>query len=157
MNITPPPSLDSLDDIPVRDYPLGACGRVLLAAWGVFLLSGFLLSASLDPDPRGYGTHQRLGLPPCSFQILFGINCPSCGSTTCFAHFVRGQWVSAVQSNSAAFILALVCAAMIPWSWYSVWNGRLWHVASPATSLMWLLIGLCSLSLGQWIVRMLLE
>jgi hypothetical protein len=157
MNITPLPSLDSLDELPVRGYALGARGRVLLGAWGLLLLSGFALAASLDPDPRGFGTHQRLGLPPCSFQILFGVNCPSCGSTTCFAHFVRGQWMSAMQSNSAAFILALVCAAMVPWSWYSVWSGRLWQIESPATTLMWLLIGLCGLSLGQWIVRMLLE
>lgn len=157
MNINPLPSLDSLDENPERGYALGARGRVLLGAWGLFLTSGFVLAASLDPDPRGYGTHQRLGLPPCSFQVLFGVNCPSCGSTTCFAYFVRGHWVSAAQSNSAAFLLALVCAAMVPWSWYSVWSGRLWQVDSPATTLMWLLIGLCGLSLGQWIVRMLLE
>lgn len=130
-------------------------GRVLLALWVVFLISGFALAASLAPDPRGYGTHQGLGLPPCSFQVLFGVNCPSCGSTTCFSHFVRGQWVSAIRSNVSAFLLALVCAAMIPWGIYGVVRGRLWKVEQPATAFMWLLLTLCGVSLTQWVIRLL--
>lgn len=146
-----------MDDVPLRGLPLSLRGRVLLGAWSAFLVAGFALAASLEPDPRGYGTHQRLGLPPCSFQILFDINCPSCGSTTCFSRFVRGQWLAAARANASAFILALVCAAMVPWSWYSIWSGRLWKVDAPATAFMWLLIGLCVLSFGQWIIRLTLE
>lgn len=139
----------------VRGFPLGSGSRVLLGLWVVFLISGFLLAASLEPDPRGYGTHQGLGLPPCSFQVLFDISCPSCGSTTCFSHFVRGQWVSAVRANVSAFLLALVCAAMVPWGIYSVIRGQLWNVRQPATAFMWLLLSLCGVSLTQWIIRLL--
>jgi hypothetical protein len=138
---------------PVRGYPLSRSGRVLLWAWALLLVAGFVLAATLEPDPRGYGTHQRLGLPPCSFQVLFGIGCPSCGSTTSFAHFVRGQWMAAVEANVAAFVLALLYAAMIPWSWHSAWRGRLWRIDEPSTTCLWLLIVLVGLSLVQWIVR----
>ncbi len=35
----------------------------------------------LEPDAKGYGTHQQLGLPPCSSILLFGSKCPACGMT----------------------------------------------------------------------------
>lgn len=144
-----------MEDISVRGYSLSPGGRLLLGVWVVFLISGFALAASLEPDPRGYGTHQGLGLPPCSFQVLFGVSCPSCGSTTCFSHFVRGEWPSAVRANVSAFLLALVCAAMVPWGLYGVVRGRLWNVDQPATAFMWLLFGLCGVSLTQWVIRLL--
>ena len=143
-----------MEDSSVRGFPLGPGSRVLLGLWVVFLISGFLLAASLKPDPRGFGTHQRLGLPPCSFRVLFGINCPSCGSTTCFAQFVRGDWVSAIRANVSAFLLALVCSAMVPWGIHGVIRGYLWKVRQPATAFMWLLLTLCSVSLTQWIIRL---
>ncbi len=127
---------------------------MLLGVWVTFLVSGFALAVSLEPDPRGYGTHQGLGLPPCSFQVLFGISCPSCGSTTCFSHFVRGQWFAAVRANLSAFLLALVCAAMVPWGIHGVIRGHMWNVRQPATAFMWLLLTLCGVSLTQWLVRM---
>ena len=153
-SITAAPPLDFPETDPGSGYSVSTSGRCLLVLWSLFLVAGFGLAASLNPDPRGYGTHQGLGLPPCSFQILFGINCPSCGSTTCFAHFVRGHWIAAAQANIAAFGLALVCAAMIPWSSYSAWSGRLWKIERPAPALLAVLLTLCLVSLVQWIVRL---
>lgn len=49
---------------PVHGYPLRPVGRWLVATTCLLLLAGFGLARSLEPDPRGYGTHQRLGLPP---------------------------------------------------------------------------------------------
>ena len=134
-------------------YPLSVAGRGLLAAWSLCLAAGFGLAAAVDPDPRGFGTHQQFGFPPCSFVLLLGIPCPSCGSTTAFASFVRGRWIFAAQVNLAAFLLAIVCAGMIPWSLYSAWRGRMWRVHDPARSLAWLLIVLAAISLVHWSVR----
>jgi hypothetical protein len=153
-SITSAPPLDFPETVPGSGYPLSTGGRWLLVLWSLFLVAGFGLAASLEPDPRGYGTHQGLGLPPCSFQILFGIICPSCGGTTCFAHFVRGQWLAAAQANVAAFGLALVCAAMIPWSWHGAWSGRLWKIERPAAACLGVLLALCLVSLAQWIMRL---
>jgi len=155
--ITPAPPLDSPPPSVVPGHPLGRSGRLLLGLWALGLIAGFVLAASLEPDSRGFGTHQRLGLPPCSFQILFGLKCPSCGSTTSFAHFVRGQWFASMRSNPGAFVLALMSACMVPWSAYSVWIGRTWRLDDPATAFVWLLSGVVIISLVQWLCRIAID
>jgi hypothetical protein len=128
--------------------------RWLLAGWCLLLVAGFGTAASLEPDPRGFGTHQRLGLPPCSILELFGVPCPSCGMTTSFAHFVRGQWPSSLRANSAGFLLALTCAVQIPWGLASVRRGRLYYVERPEWWALGTLVSLSALSLLQWLVRL---
>ena len=155
--ITPAPLLESPREIAVSGHPLRPGGRVLLGLATLGLIAGFWLASTLEPDPRGYGTHQRLGLPPCSFQVLFGVKCPSCGSTTSFAHFVRGAWIASLRSNPAAFGLALVSAAMVPWGAWSAWIGRTWRIDQPATACVWLLASIVTVSLVQWVLRIAVE
>ena len=90
-------------------YPVARSGRWLLFGWSLFLISGFTLAWNLEPDPRGFGTHQSLGLPPCTFRALFGIPCPGCGMTTSFSHLVRGNVVQASRANIGGVLLALLC------------------------------------------------
>lgn len=135
--------------------PLGPVSRGLLVLVGLVLLAGFGLAGRLSPDPRGYGTHQQLGLPRCTFQMLTGWPCPSCGGTTAFAHFVRGQWPSAVQSNAAAFVLALICTALIPWSWASAASGRAIGIVNPDRTVLVLVITMSGLFALQWGVNLL--
>jgi hypothetical protein len=133
--------------------PVAAAGRWLLAILGVSLLGGFLLAAQLDPDPRGYGTHQRLGLPECSFRMLFNRPCPGCGMTTSFAHFVRGQWVASARANPAGLLMAVMCMLLVPWCGLSLWLGRLWWVDDPWPVAAYLLGGWGALGMLVWIVR----
>ena len=128
--------------------------RVLLVVGACGLLLGFGLAARLEPDVRGYGTHQQMGLPPCSFRLLLNLPCPSCGGTTCFALFVRGRWWQAMSANAATFVLACVCAGLIPWSLGSAVHGRLWGIRRFAPSLSLLLIALSAVALVNWIVRL---
>lgn len=67
---------------------------------------GLAVSRLLTPDPSGMGTHQQLGLPPCSMRVLFGIPCPSCGMTTSWALFSRGEFATSFSVNPAGFLLA---------------------------------------------------
>jgi 4-amino-4-deoxy-L-arabinose transferase-like glycosyltransferase len=164
MAITPAPRESSPDFLlespppdPPSGYPLTRLGRWLLAGGAAVLVGGFVLSAWLQPDPRGFGTHQGLGLPPCGFRVWFGVLCPSCGSTTSFAHFVRGEWDSAIRSNAGAFGMACLCAAAIPWLLFGAATGRLWRVDRPDVVAIWVLSGLCVVSFGQWGVRLLIE
>ena len=151
-----PASLSDMNHQRLRSgFPLSASGKVLLAVWSLFLLAGFAAAGFVTPDPRGYGTHQQFGLPPCTVRMLSGAPCPSCGTTTSFAHFVRGEWPSAVRANAAAFVLACLCAVQIPWCGVSIAQGRLWHISRPERFLITFLLILGSLFLLHWLVRIL--
>ncbi|HLJ12412.1 MAG TPA: DUF2752 domain-containing protein [Planctomycetaceae bacterium] len=135
-------------------YPVASRGRWLLVGWSLFLLGGFVLAFALRPDPRGFGTHQSLGLPPCTFRALFGIPCPSCGMTTSFSHFIHGNLRQALRANAAGVLLAIVCALQIPWCLWSASRGRLAGVRAPSRSLMWLLIAIGSVCLVNWFFQL---
>lgn len=148
-----PPDIDLVLN---RDYPIGTRGRVMLGLICLFLMAGFATSISLTPSPLGMGTHQGLGLPPCSIVAIFGYPCPTCGFTTSFSHFVRGQWIQAARANIAGLTLACLCFAMIPWGITSLCVGRLWRIEDPHRTALWLVGTVTGLSLVQWVVRMLL-
>ncbi|VAX38719.1 hypothetical protein MNBD_PLANCTO02-2630 [hydrothermal vent metagenome] len=131
-------------------YPLGTVQRYLLAFWSLFLIAGFALAVSLEPSPLGYGTHQKLGLPPCSFLILFDIPCPSCGMTTSFANFVRGRFIASAQANVAGLLLALFCFLQIPWIGISFFRRRMWLIEKPDIFFLWILIFLTIICLARW-------
>jgi hypothetical protein len=72
------------------------------------------LARTLTPPEAGFGAHQQLGLGPCSFPVLFGLPCPTCGMTTAFAHFAQGHPLASFHAQPAGFLLALcVTAAML--------------------------------------------
>ncbi len=131
--------------------------RVLLAAFGLFLIAGFSLSVYLKPNPQGFGTHRSLGLPPCSIRLMFGIPCPSCGMTTSFSHFVRGEIPSSMRANAAGTALALVCLLMVPWALATAWKGRHFLIRHPTNVFAWLLTGLAIFTTLHWVWRMWLD
>lgn len=126
--------------------------RWLLLFWSLLLLAGFGVAAGLKPDPRGFGTHQALGLPPCTVRLLLGIPCPSCGMTTSFSHFIRGQFVDSVRANAAGFLLASVCLLQIPWCLVSAGRGRLLGLQNPLPVLLWSSLVFCFAAVAQWLI-----
>ena len=104
--------------------------RLWLAAAGVSLLGLLAIAAMLKPSPSGYGTHQQLGLPPCTFSVLFGRPCPTCGMTTAWTHLVRGQWYDACRANTGGVLLGLLAMVAAPWLLGSALRGD-WFVVSP--------------------------
>ena len=70
-------------------------------------LSALCLARNLQPSSSGLGTHQQLGLPPCSMRLMFGIRCPGCGMTTSWAHFTRGDWRASITTSVGGFLFAL--------------------------------------------------
>ena len=137
-------------------FPIGRQGRALLIVASLGLIAGFSLAATLEPDPRGFGTHRQLGLPPCTFRLLFGTPCPSCGMTTSFAHFVRGQFSEAFRANSAGLLAGLVCAVLIPWCWLSAFYARLCWIHRPGLAAIAVLGTISVLALVQWLFRVLI-
>ena len=132
--------------------PVGRIGRALLCVWSVLLICGFVVARWLEPDPRGFGTHQQLGLPECTIRTLFARPCPGCGMTTCFSYFVRGDFASAARANPAGVLLAMLCVLMIPWSITSAVNGRFWMVEEPLTSLAVVIAAIGVVASLAWLV-----
>jgi hypothetical protein len=130
--------------------------RLLLVGTGCGLLALLLMAAWLPPDPRGLGTHQQLGLPPCTVRQLTGWRCPSCGMTTSWSHLVRGQVWDSLRANSGGTLLGLTCLILAPWSLASGVRGRwLGQPPGPAASVALTLI-LLAVTLVDWVIRLVL-
>jgi len=90
-----------------------ATSRRATQALVLIVCAGALAAAAmLEPDPRGLGTHERVGLPPCSFHLLTGIPCPGCGMTTAFANTVRLRLGAAFMANPFGMLLCAATAAL---------------------------------------------
>jgi hypothetical protein len=99
-----------------EDSPrLGAIARALLLALAAILIGLFATAGRLTPDPRGYGTHEQLGLSPCAILRLTGRPCPTCGMTTSIAWLVRGQLARSWRANPVGPLAASACLALVPW------------------------------------------
>ena len=84
--------------------------RILLLALAVGCLAVLITAATLTPDPAGLGTHAELGLAPCGFLTRTGLPCLSCGMTTSFAWFVRGNLLASFYVQPMGCVLALATA-----------------------------------------------
>ena len=104
----------------------------------------------LTPDRHGHGTHQQLGLPPCTFYVLFGRPCPACGMTTSWAWLVRGEVIEACRANVGGTLLAALAIAGVPWLLGSALRGR-WLTRRPNDlTLAGLVGGMLLVTLVQW-------
>lgn len=92
-----------------------ATANIRFRAMAVFAACTAVLgvASALKPDPRGFGTHQQLGLPPCISEEYLGIPCPLCGMTTSFTLMADARPVDAfhAQPAGAFFFVATVLIA----------------------------------------------
>jgi hypothetical protein len=110
--------------IPYRQELSGQT-RLLLAMLGLGLSGLLAVAVYLQPDrQRHYGTHEQLGLPPCTFYYLFGVPCPTCGMTTSWAHLVRGEVLSSLYANAGGTMLGALAMLAVPWSLATAIRGR---------------------------------
>lgn len=129
--------------------------RLTLAVAGAGLALLLVISACLRPENRGYGTHQQLGLPPCTFMTLFGRPCPSCGMTTSWARLMHAQPLRAVQTNAGGALLAIVALVSAPWMLASSVTGR-WFWARPSDNLIVIVaVAIVAVTLLDWTRRLL--
>jgi hypothetical protein len=148
VNYSPAPAL------PASGFALRWWQRIVLAVVGAVLIGLLATAAWLRPASRGYGTHQQLGLPPCTLQAWYGFRCPSCGMTTSWSHMMRGQVASAFRANSGGALLAVVAAVCGPWMLASGLWGR-W-LLGPPRELPTMIVGLVIIAttLIDWSVRL---
>ena|SRR6476660_628895 len=128
--------------------------RVVAVAVGVTLVALLVTASRLTPSSAGVGTHQQLGLPPCTVLDWFGIRCPSCGMTTSWAHMVRGHLLAAVRANAGGALLALAAASAGPWLVGSGLRGR-WLIGRPAEEVVVAAgVTIIIVTLVQWTLRL---
>ncbi|TWU01165.1 hypothetical protein Pla52n_45370 [Stieleria varia] len=121
-----------------------------LAAALIVLL---LIAGSLSPSAQGLGTHQQLGLPPCSSLVMLGVRCPSCGMTTSWSYFVRGMWWQSARTNSGGFLLALGAIALIIYCLSVARRGRVPGVAAQR-GIALTLFAIMVVTLTDWAIRL---
>ena len=127
--------------------------RFVLAIIASGMLTVFLIAFWLKPDPRGFGTHQQLGLPPCQFRQFLGVSCPHCGMTTSFSNFVRGNFHAAHRANPLGIPLAITWAFCVPWCFSVAITGRWIGTTDPFHWLVFGTIFYLILAFGVWVSR----
>ena len=118
--------LDELAEVEVvpTDRDLRPIARVLLLIGGVGLAGLLLTARLLQPSSDGFGTHRQLGMPACSLVAILGVRCPSCGMTTSWVYWMRGDVLRAVEVNAGGSMLALAATLGGPWTLVSGLRGR---------------------------------
>ena len=119
-------------------------GPVLLATLAWFVA----------PDPRGYGTHEKLGLPPCVMMKWLHVPCPGCGVTTSVTLAAHGQLVDAARTQPFGVIVALAIPLAALWALLGHFRGRDLYRDLNAVRLrpwLWVLGGALTLS---WIYKL---
>ena len=124
-------------------------------AAGCVLLGLLVTAARLSPSPQGLGTHQQLGLPPCTFRVVFDNRCPACGMTTSWSHMVRGHVVDSLRANVGGALLAVMALVAAPLLLASALRGR-WIVRPPGE---WAAVAITGsvlvVTMIDWTIRML--
>jgi hypothetical protein len=149
----------TIDQVPIiysrppaaPDVPAGQ--RVVWLAVSLGCLAVLIIAASLKPDPRGVGTHHSSGLfrGECQFLDRTGLPCPTCGMTTSFSWFARGNFVASFYVQPMGFVLATLTALTF---WFS---GYIAITAKPAHRLLRLiraeyyLFPLLALAILAWV------
>ncbi|MEO9594745.1 DUF2752 domain-containing protein [Rhodopirellula bahusiensis] len=126
----------------------------LLMITGALVGGGLLgVARSLSPASAGLGTHQQLGLPPCSMRMLFGVRCPACGMTTSWSWLTRGDLVASAQASFTGMLLGLFVLALVVVAVRVAWFGR----SSSGKASWWMGFGVVFigvLSAAEWLVRL---
>jgi hypothetical protein len=98
-----------------RAEPFTQSHRTFLITVALGMTALLATARCLHPACSGHGTHEQLGLPPCTFSVIFGIPCPACGMTTSWAWLTRGNLYMAAQANAGGMLLGIGCMVMAPW------------------------------------------
>jgi hypothetical protein len=157
-----PPSEDPA--IPVAllldDEPMSRSTRMWLVVTACILATVLGIACWINPvdaqgRPMTQGSHQQLGMPPCTlYKISGGWPCPGCGLTTSFSHFMHGNIWASLHANPLGTLMVTLCCMLVPWFLLSALLGRrlgIWDYSEWSCRLTVLMVVLL---LVQWGVRL---
>jgi len=150
--------IDTVDRTDAPDVDAGAARRWPIRVRGLAVAVGagtvLAIGAFLAPAPRLNGTHEQLGLPPCSFLQRTGWPCPSCGMTTSVCAMMHGRFVQAFKAHPSGVLLVAALAVLALAGAFEAASGReALHRLRPG--LGWLWVGLLALPIG-WGLKVLI-
>jgi len=91
-------------------------------------LAGLALIATfafvVEPDARGFGTHEKFGLPSCKTMDWFGVPCPGCGVTTSVALASRGRFLESIRNQPFGIVVVLGILVAAVWAICGHFRGR---------------------------------
>jgi len=128
--------------------------RLQIGLIGIGLVVVLLVARWLRPAAEGFGTHQQLGLPPCTMVMVFGKRCPTCGITTSWAYWTRGRMLKALASSVSGTVLAALATAGVPWLMVSAYRGK-WTLVVPTARRFSIVFGVIWIGLlCEWLMRL---
>jgi hypothetical protein len=98
--------------------------RVLAFAIAGCCLAVLIVAVRLPPSHAGVATHRQLGLPECTFLARTGLPCVSCGMTTSFSWFVRGNLLASFYVQPMGAVLAILTCCAVWVGFYVACTGR---------------------------------
>ena len=109
----------------------------VLAAAAAVLVLGILI----DPDPRGFGTHEKLGMAPCHFLAWTGFPCPGCGVTTSVSLAAHGRFAESFANQPFGALVAVLVPLTAIFALVQHARrrdlGRILHASRPLNSDIW--------------------
>ena len=118
------PRIYAISPVPQRVI---AWHRAIAATIAAGCLAVLVTAAVIAPDRSGMETHRQLGLAECQFLRTSGIPCPSCGMTTSFAWFVRGNVLASLYVQPMGTLLAMGAAVTFWAALYIAATGKPVH------------------------------
>lgn len=106
---------------------VGTFHRAIAAAVAMACLAVLVTAVSIRPNRSGMETHRQLGLAECQFLRTSGIPCPSCGMTTSFSWFVRGNVIASLYVQPMGTLLAAGAALTFWTALYIAATGKPLH------------------------------
>jgi len=112
---------------PTRRVRITFHARLITA--GLFVACAVLIYTAwrLTPSPEGIGTHTEMGYLGCSMLMTTGYPCPTCGMTTSFAWFYRGNLAASFYIQPAGFVAAYLVGMLLLLTLYQGISGRPIH------------------------------
>lgn len=132
------PKIHAISGVPQR---LALSGRVTALLIALCCLAPLAVGAWLTPDPAGSGSHTRLGLASCRMMDVANFPCPSCGMTTSFTWFARGNVLASFYVQPMGMLLALAAAVVFWAGLYIAITGKPLHrLLRPVPGYLWVVV-----------------
>ena len=126
---------------------------IVLGAAAIGIVGLILIGLFLEPDERGYGTHERFGLKPCYPLAVWNFPCPGCGVTTSVARAAHGDLVGSFVTQPFGFFVAMLAVVFIAWAFVGQLRGRdLWIDLQTRDWFRWVVVSVTVMAFA-WVYK----